>query len=436
MPKGVSIIIFIILWVMIPLDSVFAYTYSGGTGEPNNPYLIATAEDMNEIGAHPNDWDKHFLLVNDINLADYTGTQFNIIGVSLTGGFNGIFDGNGHTIHNFSWIMPSPRGYIGLFGRAGVYCEIRNLGISDVNIHAEGGSDFVGALVGFNSGTVINCYSTGTIKGTANVGGLVGFNDGLIKSCYSDVILSGNSYGIGGLVGINYYGTVVDSHSTSYVSGKKYVGGLIGANENIITDCYSMGNVIGISSCYEVGGLVGSNSRIIQQCYSLANVSGMGERIGGLAGDNSFFGDISNSYSSGIVDGNSLVGGLLGINFNSNVTYCYSVANVSGIDNVGGLIGFSDSNSVTASFWNAEVNPDVNGVGNSDDPNVIGTTTAEMKKEKTFLDANWDFVEIWDIGENQTYPFLRTYLAGDINHDNIVNLIDLAILGRHWLQGI
>jgi len=260
LPKGVSILIFIMLWLIVPVDSVVAYTYSGGTGEPNKPYLIATAEDMNAIGVHPNDWDKHFLLVNDINLADYTGTQFNIIGVSLTGGFKGIFDGNGHTIHNFSWTMPStmpsPRGYFGLFRKVGMTCEIRNLGMSDVNINAEGGSDFVGALVGFNSGTVINCYSTGTIKGTANVGGLVGFNDGLIKSCYSDVILHGSHYGIGGLVGINYFGTVVDSYSTSWVSGKKSVGGLVGANENIIINCYSMGNVIGISSCYDVGGLV------------------------------------------------------------------------------------------------------------------------------------------------------------------------------------
>jgi len=57
-----------------------------------------------------------------------------------------------------------------------------------------------------------------------------------------------------------------------------------------------------------------------------------------------------------------------------------------------------------------------------------------MKTESTFTDANWDFIEIWDIGENQTYPFLRVYPAGDINHDDIVNFHDLAILADHWLQ--
>ena len=49
-------------------------TYSGGTGEPNDPYRIATAEDLNDIGNYEEDWDKHFILVNDVNLAQYTGT--------------------------------------------------------------------------------------------------------------------------------------------------------------------------------------------------------------------------------------------------------------------------------------------------------------------------------------------------------------------------
>jgi hypothetical protein len=43
-------------------------------------------------------------------------------------------------------------------------------------------------------------------------------------------------------------------------------------------------------------------------------------------------------------------------------------------------------------------------------------------------------VNIWDIGENQTYPFLRTYLPSDINKDNQTNFLDLAILAEHWLD--
>jgi len=76
--------------------------YSGGTGEPNDPYRIAKAEDLNDIGNYEEDWDKHFVLVNDVNLAEYTGTQFNIIGRWIwwddNKPFTGVFDGAGRPV--------------------------------------------------------------------------------------------------------------------------------------------------------------------------------------------------------------------------------------------------------------------------------------------------------------------------------------------------
>lgn len=63
--------------------------YGGGTGEPNDPYLIYTAEQMNTIGADLDDWDKHFKLMADIDLSGYTGTDFNIIGIGNRNAFTG-----------------------------------------------------------------------------------------------------------------------------------------------------------------------------------------------------------------------------------------------------------------------------------------------------------------------------------------------------------
>jgi phage recombination protein Bet len=57
---------------------------------------------------------------------------------------------------------------------------------------------------------------------------------------------------------------------------------------------------------------------------------------------------------------------------------------------------------------------------------------AEMMEEATF--TGWDFVEVWGIGENQTYPYLRKYVAGDLNHDGIVDWRDFAIFALHWLE--
>ena len=84
--------------------------YSGGTGEPNAPYQIATAADLIALGEDPNDYDKHFVLTSDIDLnpnlpgrrifdkaviaPDTEPAQYNLNGPAFTG----VFDGNGHKI--------------------------------------------------------------------------------------------------------------------------------------------------------------------------------------------------------------------------------------------------------------------------------------------------------------------------------------------------
>ena len=59
--------------------NLLASTYSGGAGEPNDPYQISSANDMNEIGTHPEDWNDCFVLTTDINLAAYNGQNGNAV---------------------------------------------------------------------------------------------------------------------------------------------------------------------------------------------------------------------------------------------------------------------------------------------------------------------------------------------------------------------
>ena len=124
------------------------------------------------------------------------------------------------------------------------------------------------------------------------------------------------------------------------------------------------------------------------------------------------------------------------------MTNCCAVGNVDGIGestvNTGGLVGVKYySTQILSSFWNIETSNQTDGVGaDCPEAEVWGKTTAEMMMEGTFTDAGWDFIEIWNIGENQTYPYLRQYPAGDLNHDNIVNLSDVAIISSHWLEGV
>ncbi|MEN6383683.1 MAG: hypothetical protein ABFD79_00635, partial [Phycisphaerales bacterium] len=77
--------------------------YSGGSGTETDPYLIGTPQDMNAIGANSNDWNKHFKMIADINLAGYQGNTLKCIGDDLSRAFKGVFDGQGHTISNYHY---------------------------------------------------------------------------------------------------------------------------------------------------------------------------------------------------------------------------------------------------------------------------------------------------------------------------------------------
>ncbi|KPJ65118.1 MAG: hypothetical protein AMJ43_11385, partial [Coxiella sp. DG_40] len=244
---------------LVPVLTGGAWAYSGGSGTLEDPYQIGDANDMNKIGTHPNDWDKHFLLVNDINLAQFTGTEFNIIGPNYIVPFTGVFDGNGHTISNFTYTS-SAINYIGLFGYVeGPNAEIRGVGLVDPNIDA-GTGDHVGSLVGsLKNGTITNCNSIdGSVSGDGYVGGLVGeISYSTVSNSYATCNVSGYS-DVGGLEGQNHYSTVSNSYATGTVSGYSGVGGLVGRNGGgTVSSSYATGSVIGDVGSDWVGGLVG-----------------------------------------------------------------------------------------------------------------------------------------------------------------------------------
>ena len=66
---------FLLVLVNISLFSSIGFggTYGGGTGDPNNPFIISNAAHMQEIGANQDDWTKHFVLVSDIDLSNFDG---------------------------------------------------------------------------------------------------------------------------------------------------------------------------------------------------------------------------------------------------------------------------------------------------------------------------------------------------------------------------
>jgi hypothetical protein len=245
--------------------SLSAYAkYSGGTGDPNDPYQIATAEDLMLLGQSPEDYDKHFILTADIDL-DPNLPGRKVFDKAMIAPkpywyegdpFTGFFDGNGHTILNLTIVGGF---YLGLFGS--LEGEVRNLGVADVNIL---GSGPVSGLVGLleRNGTVTKCYSTGTVNGNSMVGGLVGSSDegGIVTQCYSVVTVTSNGW-VGGLVGWNE-GGIMSCYSAGTVwdtsiEGRSNIGGLVGGGNGSISSCYSTTR---IRSNSNHGGLVGGSS--------------------------------------------------------------------------------------------------------------------------------------------------------------------------------
>ncbi len=371
------------------LEAAALMKYGGGTGEPNDPYLIHTAGQMNAIGAEPNDWDKNFKLMADIDLSSYTGTEFNIIGYyesydSINNKpFTGVFDGNNKKILSFNY-SSTDRDGTGIFGYVkGKNAEVRDLGLIDPNFDA-GTGDYVGLLAGcLEQGAVINCYAVG-----------------------------------------------------SSVSGDFHVGGLVGANYGTISACYVIGTV---SGNYQVGGLAGLNSSggRISKCCSSCAVSGE-TSVGGLVGLDAGYGTIADCHVTGSVVGTEKVGGLVGEIWHGTIINCYSAGNVTGTTDVGGLIGGRDEfvePECTDSFWDIESSGQVSSAGGR------GRTTAEMQTMSTFTDAGWDFVgesvngteDIWSICEGTNYPRLAWQIpAGDFVCPDGITIEDYVFFIGHW----
>ncbi len=380
------------------IPSGIAYgKYGGGNGLPEDPYQIWTPEQMNAIGAEPNDWSKHFKLMADIDLSAFDGKDgrpaFNIIAPDTDPArfyyqgiaFTGVFDGGKHKLSHLTIKGVS---YLGLFGELAAGAQVREVWIEDANVTGSG--DSIAALAAESRGAITHCYSTGVVNATGRAQERAYNVGGLIASSFSDVTFC---------------------HSTAAVTGGTYVGGLVGSNWGIVARCYSTGPVRGGGS---VGGLVGENLSIVERCYAWGPVAGE-SYVGGLVGEN-YQGQMTDCYSTGAVSGGWYVGGLVGQNGaltdagkQARVTRCYSAGAVTGTgQNTGGLVG-GNLAAVSSSFWDTQTSGKATSAGGT------GKTTAEMQMASTFLAAGWDFVgetangtqNIWWILEGPGYPRLR-----------------------------
>lgn len=273
-----------------------AVSFNGGTGTRNDPYLIATAEQLAAFRDMVNGGSAGVCakLVADIDLG---GGSWTPIGLNQTG-YTGIFDGCGHLVSNLridsvsssvTAIASDGSSYTvqvgGLFGVVGSGGTVRCVGISgrvtgSFNVSNNTGV-YIGSLVGFNLGTVEECFSTCdftdlTLKNNnyVGIGGLIGisYSGSAIRNCYNTgsisatVTLSRSDFVafLGGLMGYAD-GRVENSYAASAVNvslpvGTPLLGGVFGnAGGNDIYNCY-FDNQVCTSSKYVAGSDIYSDS--------------------------------------------------------------------------------------------------------------------------------------------------------------------------------
>ena len=277
------------------------------------------------------------------------------------------------------------------------------------NVTSEDGAS-TGGFVGWGEGVIEDSEASGNVIGPSRAGafagqvaatsGGVGTASGPFRGQFLRCVSFGdiqsnlvaapnlNLLGLGGFVGYSFGGvqfTNCESHGTTIANsiGGGFVGGFIGhAGNDTITECFSTGNVI--TAFGAAGGFIGRqrlhDGLVVADCYSTGDLeytgSGTPQLIGGFIGRSDESATIENCYSAGNVDASgSSVGGFEGSGTNIQFSGCYWDTTTAGQPTGGQPSG------------------------------VNGRTTAQMQQQATFV--GWDFVNIWDIVENASYPFFR-----------------------------
>ena len=404
-----------------PWNGTVAESYDGGDGTPENPYQIATAEQLALLAYQTNngnDGDAYYVLVNDIDLNGSGGQEWIPIGtvksdwtnpinpgIGPAYPFTGVFDGNNHIVSDL-YVFDDD--VLGLFGCI-MDAEVKNVRIE--GLLSQGG--YVGFVVGLSVNSNINgCTANGNIQALGNkVGGIVGHfvaenigNDTVsIVNCVNNSNIHGGVFNLGGIAG---YTTMEDGNvavincenngDIGELSNTSFAGGMIGQGNYYIRKCHNYGK-ISAQSC--AGGMVGQGGRFcfIEGCINHDSGEIIGECAGGIIGTAIFTymsccgnhavitGNPSHQYSSAI-----MVGGIAGAD--GSFSNCYNLGEVCGYSlfyehaQLGGITGTCPGDYLL-NVYNAGP---VNIPENADNTSIYGIITpAVLSDTVTVRDCYW-----------------------------------------------
>lgn len=247
--------------------------------------------------------------------------------------------------------MGTPKGFQG--GFTGVL-DGAGYTVKDLSINR---SDevYVGLFGGLTeTAAVMNLNLTGNILCKNNVGGIAARNFGMIRNVVNKANVSGESL-VGGITGMNCGRLESVTNGGAVTGTSSNVGGIAGKNGDSSSQTGSIINAQNIGSINGngiVGGIVGDNfvNSIIANASNSGEVTSTGQYTGGISGTNR--GSLTNIDNFGKVTGTNQVGGISGANHNNAVSSqnagtidkANNTGAISGKMSVGGIVGANYSN--------------------------------------------------------------------------------------------
>ncbi len=305
-----------------------------GEGTAAKPYLIRTADDLCQLSSATNYYPQyttnkrafegvHFKQTADIDL--FHIPNFDPIGHdNKTAEFWGIYDGDGHTISNLN-VDRRANDYAGLFGIIGKSGAVLNLNLNRPKIALS--KNRAGCLAAHSEGIVKNVNVTdGMLEGgNLNIGGIIGYFKGSLTNSSFSGRISGKNY-VGGLIGIGW-GKISDSESRADISVEAKNGIAGGISGSLTGDTVTVKNVIAAGT--------------IRDSFGSATIGGLSGyfQYGNLDGG-VFTGHIYSKSPTGISSTSSL-GGIVGMLCAGKIKNCLMAGRVESPDapNIAGLIG-------------------------------------------------------------------------------------------------
>lgn len=406
----------LLLWVIIALSSSASAASWKGDGSADNPYLVETAAQLQELAGQVNSGNDCkgtiFRLTSDIDLRNVCGEgigDWTPIG-SIEHYFEGTLLGDGHTIRNL-FIQDAKTSYVGLFGYIGRYGTVSGITIQDGLVNS---SFWTGAIAGGNSGQILDCHNINCeVESYQFGGGIAGGNFNTINNCSNNATIS-SSLGTGGICGYNY-GNTSNSNNTGEIYGRNGTGGICGYN----------GGFSSHSNCYNV------KIGIIQNCHNLAYVSG-GKKTGGITGRNDGF--ILNSFNKGELSGKIDIGGIAGYNGGfdgtiGRINNSYNIGDISCTEEpAGGIVGTNNEAGEIANVYNTGKTFALGSNGN-----IAGKNNGQIN-----YCFRWDSISNNEVGSNYGYIYESFTFHKEVNictlSRNMDNTTDLSSALNLWTQ--